>query len=199
MKSATPAILLLALVCIALLVAGCSTTTTTTFGNPTAAQTAIPASAPAAQAPAAAAPAAAGTAANTAAPAAAATTRDCPDKEVLTGTWDTREVGYASNHDASDPNVWTDYSPVPVTLTQKCWDVTGTYSVGSCPGTLTGKLNKNLFTGKFTHKCPDQADNYDGTFSATLSADNRSFIGAWYFTGVYGPEYNFPPSWIGRK
>jgi hypothetical protein len=191
MNSRMFSVILLALACIAILVAGC--TTTTTIGNPAPAQTAAPAApaaTQAAQAPAAAA---------TAAPAAAATTKDCPDKEVLTGTWDTREVGYASNHDASDPNVWTDYSPMPVTLTQKCRDVTGTYSVGSCPGTLTGKLNKNLFTGKFTHKCPDQADSYDGTFSATLSADNQSFIGAWYFTGVYGPEYNFPPSWIGRK
>lgn len=198
MKSASPAILLFALVCIALLVAGCSTTTTTTFGNPTATQAATPASAPAVQAPAAAAPAAAaGTTAHAAVP--AATTTSCPDKEVLTGSWDTREVGYAANHDASDPNVWTDYSPQPMTLTQKCWDVTGTYTVGSCPGTITGKIEKNVFTGRFAHKCTTDVDSDDGTFSATMAADNQSFIGAWYRTGVYGPEYNFPPSWIGRK
>jgi hypothetical protein len=196
MKSATPAILLLALVCIVLLVAGCTTTTTTTFGNPTATQTAAPSSAPAAKAPAAAAPAAS---AAPATPAAAAATPSCPDKEVLTGSWDTREVGYAANHDASDPNVWTDYNPQPMTLTQKCWDVTGTYTVGSCPGTITGKIEKNVFTGKFAHKCTTDVDSFDGTFRATMAADNQSFIGAWYRTGVYGPEYNFPPSWIGRK
>jgi len=196
MKSAPPAILLLALMCIALLIAGCTTTTTTTFGNPTAAQTTAPASAPAAQAPVAAAPAAS---AAPAAPGSAATTSSCPDKEVLTGSWDTREVGYAANHDASDPNVWTDYSPQPMTLTQKCRDVTGTYTVGSCPGTITGKIEKNVFTGRFAHKCTTDVDSDDGTFSATMAADNQSFIGAWYRTGVYGPEYNFPPSWIGRK
>jgi hypothetical protein len=186
--------ILIALAFIAIFVAGCTTTTTTTFGNPTAIQTAALASTPAAVAPAAA-----GTSAHGAAPAVAVTTSSCPDKEVLTGSWDTREVGYAANHDASDPNVWTDYSPMPVTLTQKCWDVTGTYTTGSCPGTITGQIEKNVFTGKFAHKCTTDIDSDDGTFRATMAADNQSFIGAWYRTGVYGPEYNFPPSWIGRK
>jgi hypothetical protein len=184
-------LILLAFACMAIFIAGCTTTTTTTFGNPTPAQSAAPA-----------APAAAGTAAHAGAattPAAAAASNDCPDKEVLTGSWDTREVGYAANHDASDPNVWTDYSPQPMTLTQKCRDVTGTYTVGSCPGTITGKIEKNVFTGRFAHRCTTDADSFDGTFSATMAADNQSFIGSWYRTGVYGPEYNFPPSWIGRK
>ena len=108
-------------------------------------------------------------------------------------------MGYASNHDASDPNVWTDYSPLPVTLTQKCHDVTGTYTTGSCPGTITGRIENNVFTGKFAHRCTNDIDSDDGTFKATMSADNQSFIGAWYRTGVYGPGYNLPPSWIGRK
>ena len=189
MNSGKFSVILLALACIAILIAGC--TTTTTIGNPAPAQTSVPA-APAAT-PAAQAPAA------TAAPVAAATTPACPDKEVLTGSWDTREVGYASNHDVREGDVWTDGYPQPMTLTQKCWDVTGTYTVGSCPGTITGKIEKNVFTGKFAHRCTTDADSFDGTFSATMAADNQSFIGAWYRTGVYGPEYNFPPSWIGRK
>jgi hypothetical protein len=191
MESREYFLILLAFACIAIFIAGCTTTTTTTLGNPTPAQNAPPA-----------ATAAEGTAANSvpsASPAAAAATKDCPDKEVLTGNWDTREVGYAANHDASDPNVWTDYSPQPMTLTQKCRDVTGTYTVGSCPGTITGKIEKSVFTGRFAHKCTTDVDSFDGTFSATMAADNQSFIGAWYRTGVYGPEYNFPPSWIGRK
>ncbi len=193
MNSARFFALLLILACIALFIAECTTTTTTTFGNPATTTGAAAAPASPSSAPAVAAPAA------SAAPSAAAATKDCPDKEVLTGNWDTREVGYAANHDASDPNVWTDYSPQPMTLTQKCWEVTGTYTVGSCPGTITGKIEKNVFTGKFAHKCTTDVDSYDGTFSATMAADNQSFIGSWYRTGVYGPEYNFPPSWIGRK
>ena len=193
MKSVKLIALLLALACMALVFAGCTTTTTTTIGNPTPTQAASPAAPVATQA--AQVPASG----SSAAPAAASTTSDCPDKEVLTGSWDTREVGYAANHDASDPNVWTDYNPQPMTLTQKCWDVSGTYTVGSCPGTITGKIEKNVFTGRFAHKCTTEIDSFDGTFKATMSADNQSFIGAWYRTNVYGPEYNFPPSWIGRK
>jgi hypothetical protein len=172
----------------ALLFAGCTTTTTTTIGNPTTAQTAAPA-----------APAAAGTAAQPAAPAAAATTPACPDKEVLTGSWDSREVGYASNHDVREAGVWEDAGPVPVTLTQKCWDATGTFTHGDCPGTLTGKIEKNVFSGKFAYTCTNAADSADGTFSATMAADNQSFMGAWYKTGLYGPENNFPPSWLAKK
>ena len=138
---------------------------------------AAPAATPAAQPPAA-----------TAAPVAAATTPACPDKEVLTGNWDSREVGYASNHDVREAGVWTDGYPVPVTLTQKCWDVTGTYKVGDCSGTLTGKIGKNVFSGKYNVLCTSQADSSDGTFSVTMAADNQSFMGSMYpirgqFTG----------------
>ncbi len=108
-------------------------------------------------------------------------------------------MGYASNHDVNYEGVWQDASPVPVTLTQKCWDVTGTYMVGACPGTLTGKIEKNIFSGRFYLKCENAADGYDGTFSVTMAADNQSFMGSMYRTGVYGPEYGFPPSWRARK
>jgi hypothetical protein len=182
-------ILLLALTCMALLFAGC--TTTTTIGNPTPAQTAAPA----------ATPAATGTVSQTTAPAAAATTPSCPDKEVLTGSWDSREVGYASNHDVREEGVWTDASPVPVTLTQKCWDATGTFHTGDCNGKLTGKIEKNVFSGTWTNECTTAADNAKGTFSVTMAADNQSFIGSMYKTceGCYGPENNFPPSWWAKK
>jgi hypothetical protein len=179
-------IILFVLACIAMLVAGC--TTTTTIGNPGApAQTAAPA---AAQAPAAA---------GTAAPAAVQTTPSCPDKEVLTGNWDSREVGYASNHDVREGDVWTDGYPEPVTLTQKCWDVTGTYKMGDCNGKLTGKLEKNVFSGKYDLQCTNQADSTDGTFSVTMAADNQSFMGSMYQTGGNRPEAGFPPSWWAKK
>jgi hypothetical protein len=156
-------------------IAGC--TTTTTIGNPAPAQTAQPA----------------------AAPVAAATTPACPDKEVLTGSWDSREVGYASNHDVREEGVWTDVSPLPVTLTQKCRDVTGTYAIGDCPGTLTGKIDKNVFSGKFALQSTNTADSKSGLFTVTMAADNQSFMGEMYDPGNFGPEAGFPPSWWAKK
>lgn len=171
-------LILLALACIALFIAGC--TTTTTIGNPAPAQTAVPAPA------AAAAPT-------------VSTTLSCPDKEVLTGSWDSREVGYASNHDVREEGVWADTGPVPVTLTQKCWDATGTYMVGECPGMLTGKIEKNVFSGKFNLKCTNTADSRSGLFLVTMAADNQSFMGEMWNPESYGPEAGFPPSWWAKK
>lgn len=185
MESREYLLTLLAIACIALFVAGCTTTTTT--GNPPPLQTAAPA------ASAAGAPAAA--------PATTATPPSCPDKEVLTGSWDSREVGYASNHDVREEGVWADAGPVPVTLTQKCWEATGTFKTGDCDGTLTGKLEKNVFTGRWSTKCANTADSTSGTFSVTMAADNQSFMGSMYrnCAGCYGPENGFPPSWWAKK
>jgi hypothetical protein len=172
-------IILLALACMAMFVAGC--TKTITMGTPPPGQTAVPASAVAA------------------APVAAATTPACPDKEVLTGSWDSREVGYSSNHDVREAGVWQDVGPMPVTLTQKCWDVTGTYKDGDCDGTLTGKLEKNVFTGTWKTKCTNTADSSAGAFIVTMAADNQSFMGEMYNPASYGPEAGFPPSWWAKK
>lgn len=179
-------VILLACACIAVFAAGC------TSSKPATTTPAAPAATPAAQAPAAVA---------TAAPAApaASTTPACPDKEVLTGSWDSREVGYASNHDVREAGVWNDAGPVPVTLTQKCWDATGTFMVGDCPGTLTGKIEKNVFSGKYTLHCTNTVDSSSGTFSVTMASDNQSFMGSMYKSGGYGPENGFPPSWWGKK
>jgi len=138
-------------------------------------------------------------AAATAAPVAAATTPSCPDKEVLTGSWDSREVGYSSNHDVREANVWSEASPVPVTLSQKCWDVTGTYSIGDCPGTLTGKIERNVFSGKFDLRCTNPSDSKSGLFLVTMAADNQSFMGEMYDPSIYGPEAGYPPSWWAKK
>jgi len=86
----------------------------------------------------------------------------CSDTEILTGTWDSREVGYASNHDVREEGVWTDAYPVPATLTQKCRYVTGT--CGGCDGKLTGRIEKNTFTGTYTERCTTDADTTTGTF-----------------------------------
>jgi hypothetical protein len=191
MESREYLFIMLALACIALFAAGC--TTTTTIGNPAPAPAAQPAPA------AAAAPAAGGTVSHAAAPVAAATTPACPDKEVLTGSWDSREVGYASNHDVREAGVWQDAGPVPVTLTQNCWDATGTYKDGDCDGSLTGKLEKNVFTGTWKTKCTNTADSSGGAFIVTMAADNQSFMGEMYNPAGYGPEAGFPPSWWAKK
>jgi hypothetical protein len=180
--------LLIAMLLVAILAAGC--TTTTTIGNPAPVQaTPVPA--------VSAAPAQA--AAVTTAASAVATTPACPDKEVLTGSWDSREVGYASNHDVREESVWTDAYPVPVTLTQKCWDVTGTFKTGDCNGKLTGNIEKNVLSGTYTNECTTTSDSSTGTFAVTMAADNQSFMGAMYKTGGYGPENGFAPSWWAKK
>lgn len=181
MKFSECLVLLLSLVCIAMFVAGC--TTTTTVGNPAPAQAGT--SAPAAKAPAAVTP--------------VPTATPCPDKEVLTGTWDSREVGYASNHDVREGDVWTEAYPEPVTLSQKCWDATGTFKTGDCNGKLTGRIEKNMFSGSWTNECTNAVDSSSGTFSVTLAADNQSFMGSMYRVGGYGPEAGFPPSWWAKK
>jgi hypothetical protein len=181
--------LLIAILLVAILAAGC--TTTTTIGNPAPVQATTPVPA------VSAAPAQA--AAVTIAASVVATTPACPDKEVLTGSWDSREVGYASNHDVREESVWTDAYPVPVTLSQKCWDVTGTFKTGDCNGKLTGKLEKNVLSGIYTNVCTTSVDSSEGTFSVTMAADNQSFMGAMYKTGGYGPENGFAPSWWAKK
>ena len=204
MKFSKCIVLLLALTIIALFVAGC--TTTTTIGNPasaTPAATVVPAAPAATAAPAA-------PAATTAAPAAAtpapSTTPACPDKEILTGSWDSREVGYASNHDVREAGVWEDAGPVPVTLTETCWDAAGTFKTGDCSGKLSGKLEKTalgafVYSGTYTSDCTTGADSSTGTFSVTMAADNQSFMGSMYKNceGCYGPENGFPPSWWAKK
>jgi hypothetical protein len=172
-------LILTGIVICAILVAGCTSSKTVTTS--VSASVTTPAAAP------------------PAAPVAAATTPACPDKEVLTGNWDSRELGYASNHDVREAGVWNDAGPVPVTLTQKCWDATGTFMVGDCPGTLTGKIEMNVFSGKYTLHCTNTADSSLGTFSVTMASDNRSFMGSMYKSGGYGPERGYPPSWWGKK
>jgi hypothetical protein len=154
-------LLLVAIFLVAVLVAGCTTTTTT--GTPAPAQTATAA----AQTPAAAVattaaqvPATATTAAPaaSAAPVVAPTTPQCPDKNVWDGKWDTRWV--SEGHDiAPDPNYpgypWRGQdSPgaTPVVMTQKCWDITGTYIPGGATmgsGTITAKIDGNQLKGDY--------------------------------------------------
>ena len=175
-------VLLLALACIAMFAAGCTSSkpATTTPTAPSVTQ----------------APAAAGTAVPP-----PSTTPECPDKYekgVWNGNWDSREEGYASNHDVREV-AWTDAAPVPVSSTQKCWDVTGTFHTGDCNGKFSGRIEKDMLSGSYTNVCTVGADSTTGTFAVTMASDNQSFMGSMYKSGGYGPENGFPPSWWAKK
>ena len=190
-------VILLALACIAMVVAGC--TTTTTIGNPAPAATPAAAAAAtnAAHVPAPAASVASATPA-------VSTTPACPDKNVWDGAWDTRWV--SESHDiAPDPNYpgypWSGIdSPgaTPVQLTQKCWDITGTYVPGGAEmgkGTITAKIEGNQLKGSY--KTVWSAGEDYGTFTLTMAADNQSWVG--YAKSHDRGDYNDPNNWVGKR
>ena len=139
------------------------------------------------------------------APVAAAVTPACPDvnqKGVWDGNWDTRWV--VEGHDImDDAKVWietgkddpTGPSPYPVTLTQKCWDVTGTYTPGT--GTITAKIVGNQLKGTYNWVGTTPADIDHGTFTVTMAADNTSWVG--YAKGYTRGDYPDPDNWYGKK
>ena len=190
-------LLLVAIFLVAILAAGC--TTTTTIGNP------APAATPAAAAAATNAP----HVPVPSAPAASAvpvvsTTPACPDKNVWDGAWDTRWV--SESHDiAPDPNYpgypWSGIdSPgaTPVQLTQKCWDITGTYVPGGAEmgkGSITAKIEGNQLKGSY--KTIWSASEDYGTFTLTMSADNQSWVG--YAKSHDRGDYNDPNNWVGKR
>jgi predicted small secreted protein len=143
MKPERSTLFLFTLVVLAILLAGC--TTTTTMGTPAQTPAGSTGAAPSV-------PASPGAAAATNASPAVLTTPQCPDKNVRDSTGDTRWV--SESHDiAPDPNYpgypWSGQdSPgaPPVQLTQKCWDITGTYVPGGADmgkGTITAKIEGN--------------------------------------------------------
>jgi hypothetical protein len=192
MKLSKCIVLLLALACIAMFAAGCTSSKSATSSTaPAATSAGSAASAPPAASAAPIAP----------------TTPQCPDKNVWDGKWDTRWV--SESHDiAPDPNYpgfpWSGQdSPgaTPVQLTQKCWDITGTYVPGGAEkgsGTITAKIEKNQLKGtyKTVWTSGSQNDEY-GTFTLTMAADNQSWVG--YAKSHDRGDYNDPNNWAGRR
>lgn len=184
-------IILLALACIAMFVAGC--TTSTTAGTPPAAA-----------------------AVTTAAPA-SSTTSECPDtyeKGVWDYSWDTRWMGYAGNHDIrtiadgqeGEPDSWNGINAPSATelkLTQKCRDVTGTVSFATdpvCTGTVTGKIEKNQLIGTWkTGGCEPEDKSSDGKFTLTMATGNKSWTGKLIGTQWLDWCSDCPPNWAGRR
>ena len=137
------------------------------------------------------------------APVAVATTPACPDKLVWDGTWDSAELGMAGNHDLS--TAYTKYKDrvygdkTTVTMSQKCWDVTGSMALTGikCELTFAGTVEKNILSGTWSGSpsCSKGVD--DRRFSLTMAADNKSWIGDLY-DASQDPS-KFPPNWAGRR
>jgi hypothetical protein len=195
-------VFLVAILVIAVLFAGCTTTTTTTVGSPTGAPSAAQ-TGTAAAAPVTTTAAIAGV--STAAPVAAATTPACPDKLVWNGKWDTRWV--VEGHDVMDQaKSWIEGKddglgpgPTPFTLSQNCWDVTGTYKDGGSDtlGTITAKGDGNQLKGTYHWKAPTPDGDVYGTFTVTMAADNKSFVG--YIRSHDRGDYGDPNNWYAKK
>ncbi len=191
-------VLLLALACIAMFAAGCTSSQPVT--TPSA-----PAATPSAQVPAVAA---------TVAP---STTPECPDKYekgVWDYSWDTRWMGYAGNHDIrtiadgkeGEPDSWNGINAPQATvvqMTQKCWDVTGTVAFATdpvCTGTITGTIEKNQLNGAWkTTGCEPEDKSSDGKFYLTMAADNKSWTGKLIGTQWLTWCSDCPPNWAGRR
>ncbi|MDP3565229.1 MAG: hypothetical protein Q8R70_12155 [Methanoregula sp.] len=191
-------VILLALACIAIFSAGCTSSQ--------------PAHTPAAPA----APASPQAAVTTAAPA-PSTTPECPDKYekgVWDYSWDTRWMGYAGNHDIrsiadgqeGQPDSWNGINAPPATdmkLSQMCWDVTGTVAFATdpvCTGTVTGKIDKNQLNGVWkTTGCEAEEGSSDGKFFLTMAADNKTWTGKIIGTKWLDWCSDCPPNWAGRR
>jgi hypothetical protein len=212
MDSGKPLLILLALACIAMFIAGC--TTTTTIGNPATS----PAATAAAGAPARAPVAAVATTVVAAAPAAPVvqTTPECPDKYekgVWDYSWDTRWNGYENGDTiidlASGKDDWNGINAPGATafkMSQKCWDVTGTISFATdpvCTGSITATIDKNhpyLLTGVWkTTGCQPEDEGAEGTISVTMAADNKTWIGKLISSNdPYKNHDDNPPNWAAR-
>jgi hypothetical protein len=138
----------------------------------------------------------------TAAPAAQVTPA-CPDKLVWDGAWDSRYLGMAGNHDLS--TAWTKYKDraygdeASAKMTQTCWDVEGTFTDKGikCEATFKGTIVKNVLSGIWSASTMCGTKAQDGKFSLTMAADNQSWLGDFYSAGQDPSLY--PPNWAGRK
>jgi hypothetical protein len=199
MDSRNYLVLLLAIACIAVFTAGCTSPQ------------------PATTTPATSAPAA--TVAKTAA-IATTTTSECPDKYekgVWDYSWDTRWKPLVSGFDIRDstygeegsPDSWNGINapnPTDLKLTQKCRDVTGTIvfpsteSGSRCQGTVTGKIDKNQLMGSWkTSGCEPEKGISDGTFTINMDAGNKTWTGKLLSTMDLKNNPDTQPNWAARR
>ena len=193
MKPERATFLLVALAILVILIAGCTASKSVTVSTGTPAETTPAASASIAPA-----------------------TTACPDaneKGVWGYTWDSREVGYASNHDVRDllngkegePDSWTGINAPDaseVKLTQKCRDVTGTVSFSTnpvCIADLSGTIDGSQLTGTWKSACEAEDGDTSGTFSVNMYADNKTWLGKFIATKDQTFCTDCPPNWAAKR
>ena len=201
MKNSMVFFILLAVLCIGLIAAGCTSSRTTTRATPAqSVATTIAASAPSALV----------AASTTAAPAPA--TLVCPEVNgvgILQASWDTRSTGISNSIDSFvKDGGWNGVNPAPkLVLTQKCWDVTGTYTDNTGTGPVSAVMKKDPLTGEFvaTGTWANNADPKDpacgsGKLTLTMAADNQLFKG---YLLTIPPDAEstsgYPENWAGKK
>jgi hypothetical protein len=191
---------LLVLLIIALGCAGCTT-------QPAAAQTGNAGQGtPVPSAPQSAAASAAATA--TVAPA----TTTCPEINglgILQGSWDTRAVGISNGIDESvNDHGWDGVLWAPkLVLTQKCWDITGTYQDVDGTGPVSAVMKKDPVTGRFVatgtwanHADATNPSSSSGRFTIIMAANNQSFEGYLLTIPPDSPDYgSYPENWEGKR
>lgn len=174
MKQSAIVCIFLIILCIAMVVAGCSSTNSAASSQTSA--SAIP----------------------------APTTAPCPDKLVWDGEWQSSMLGMAGNHDLSTAwTKYTDRpygDTAMMTMKQTCRDVEATLSMPGikCEATIKGTVEKNVLSG--TWSAPTMCGTKSETgrkFSLTMAADNKSWLGDFYSDGQ--DPSKFPPNWAGRK
>ena len=137
----------------------------------------------------------------------------CP-ANIWGGSWDTRWNSYSNENDIVDmvsgTDDWNSYPASPVTLTQNCWDVTGTihFREGSspeCMGTFTTTIEKNnpdQLKGEWkTTGCEAEGgEGYTGEFSWTMANDDKSWIGKMIsVNNDYKDDTQWQDNWAGRR
>jgi hypothetical protein len=193
-------VLLLALACMAMFAAGCTSSKPAT--TPT---TSVATTAPAGVAPATIAP---------------TTTQECPDKYekgVWDYSWDTRwkpliigfDIRDSTYGEEGSPDSWNGINapnPTDLKLTQKCWDVTGTIvfpsteSGSRCQGTVIGKIDKNQLRGSWKSSgCEPVTGSSDGTFNINMDAGNKTWTGKLLSTRDLKDNPDSQPNWAGRR
>jgi len=88
-------------------------------------------------------------------------------------------------------------------MTQKCWDVTGTFKSflddPPCSGTLTGRIDGNQLSGSWSGCVLDHSTS--GKFYLAMAPGNMTWTGKMIPTWVLQENYcpDCPPNWAGKR
>lgn len=131
-------------------------------------------------------------------------TTSCPDTLVWNGSWDSRELGMAGNHDMTTAFTKNPDQPfgsvTPVNMTQTCRDVEGTLFIQGerCSATFKGTVDKNVLSGTWSSAPGTCTKSQEGRkFSLIMAADNKTWLGDLY-DSLNDPA-KMPPNWAGRR